>query len=186
MTLLVEDPTWFKATALYFEHETAGAVAGVKPDFPRDFPFDLVQGKPAKSFTNPSKSASPWLWRVYGPATNPYVRIGENLHKVNTTIAAGAYLEVDSQSKTAVVVQDNGTRENVYKFRERGAHGSGSYLFEPIKPGTDDITWDNTFDFDLTLYETRSTPPYEKEQPQGETRAPRAVSTQSAPSEVSA
>ena len=83
-------------------------------------------------------------------------------------------------------MQDNGTRENVYKFRERGAHGSGSYLFEPIKPGTDDITWDNTFDFDLTLYETRSTPPYEKEQQQGETRTPRAVSTQSVPSEVSA
>lgn len=163
LTLLAEDPSWIRETIHYFNHEIQTNPGGSKKDFPKEFPFDLGQGKPSKIFTNDALGSVGWLWRVYGPATNPYMRINNNLHQVNTQIPKGAYMEVNSAAKTIVLIGADGKRENLYAARARGTSTSDSYIFKAIDSGDVSVLWDNTFDFDLTIFESCSTPPYEKE-----------------------
>lgn len=161
LTLLVEDPSWIRETMYLFERELPHTPGNTKKDFPKEFPFDLGQGKPSKIFQNTSSSSVDWLWRVYGPATNPYMRVNNNLHQVNAQVPQGAYLEVNSHDKTIYLVDAKGARENLYSRRERGAYTSDSYIFRKIDPGDVSVLWDNSFDFDLTIFEECSTPPYE-------------------------
>ncbi|OUO92088.1 hypothetical protein B5F40_01775 [Gordonibacter sp. An230] len=158
LTLLVERPVWTCETLTRFEPavQTGGGV-----DAPFDFPFDFQPEAGASSVDNGGMFACDWLWRVYGPATSPYVRIGENLYKVNVDVPDGARLEVDTAEHTVRIVMADGTVEDAYAERERGGRGSGTYLFERIPAGTNRVTWDGSFFFDVVLRESRIAAPYE-------------------------
>lgn len=159
LTVLADRAEWTRETEMRYVPEEALPEGGV--DFPRDFPFDLRREAQVKTYDCPAAGGVDFLWRVYGPATSPYLRIGDDLHRVNAAVPDGSRLEVDTREKTAVVVSSEGYVENVYSKRERGGVGSGSYLFERIPEGTSTIAWDNTFSFDLVVYETASAPPWE-------------------------
>lgn len=158
LALLVEDPLWTRETLVRFEPavQSAGGV-----DLPFEFPFDFQPEAGAKSVSNDGMIACDWLWRVYGPATSPYVRIGTDLHKVNVDVPDGARLEVDTSEHTVRVIMSDGTVEDAYADRERGGKGSGSYLFERIPTGDSSVTWDGSFFFDIVLRESRIAAPYE-------------------------
>lgn len=44
-------------------------------------------------------------------------------------------------------------------MRGEGA-GSGSYCFEPLRPGTSTVSWDGSFGFDITHYQEEGEPPW--------------------------
>lgn len=159
LTLLVEDPVWTRESLVRFEPavQSAGGV-----DLPFEFPFDFQPEAGAKTVFNNGMFACDFLWRVYGPATNPYVRIGTNLHKVNVNVPDGARLEVDTTEHTVRVIMVDGTVEDAYAARARGGKGSGSYLFERIPVGDSSVTWDGSFYFDIVLRESRIAAPYEE------------------------
>lgn len=161
LTLLVEDPSWTRATVRTLVPETASA-GGDGADFPRDFPLDLMRERASTLISVPGEFASPFLWRVFGPATSPYIRIAGNLYRVNTEVPEGARLEVDSRARTVLLTLSDGTVSNAYAKRERGASGSGSYIFEPVPCGDSDLAWGNDCRMDLVTYETRTAAPYEE------------------------
>lgn len=158
LTLLAEEPVWTREHETRFEpvQDEAGGI-----DYPFEFPFDFQPEAGAQSVSNAGMFACDWLWRVYGPATSPYVRIGTDLHKVNVDVPAGARLEVDSREHTVKVVMSDGTVEDAYADRERGGRGSGTYLFERVPEGDSTVAWDGTYAFDIVLYESRIAAPYE-------------------------
>jgi hypothetical protein len=160
LTLLVEDPSWTRASVkeLMPETETSGDAA----DFPRDFPLNLCRERASTTVYVAGDSDSPFLWRVYGPATSPYIRVADNLYRVNVDVPEGARLEVDSRARTVTLVLNDGTVTNVYSKRERGVSGSGSYIFEPIPSGYNDFAWGNDAQMDLVTYEVRTAAPYEE------------------------
>mgnify|MGYP007003682516 CR=1 FL=1 len=41
---------------------------------------------------------------------------------------------------------------------EGSGAGSGEYIFERVPAGTCEVSWDNSFGFDLTLYEEEGEP----------------------------
>lgn len=127
-------------------------------DFPIGFPFDPTPNRVSKSVSNPSRTPSGFRLVVYGPAVDPYVIIGRNRYQVETSVPDGGILTVDSTAKTCVVKDVGGTEANVFSRRIKGAPGSGSYAFEPVPAGQSDVSWDNSFGFDLTLIETRLEP----------------------------
>ena len=44
---------------------------------------------------------------------------------------------------------------------ERGAGaGSGSYVFERLRPGTSSVAWDGSFGFNLTYFQEEGEPPW--------------------------
>ena len=107
LTLLVESPVWTRETEVRFKPavEESGGV-----DFEFDFEFDFMAESGARSVSNDGMSSCDWLWRVYGPASSPQVRIGGNLHRVNVGVPDGARLEVDSARRSVRVVHDDGAR----------------------------------------------------------------------------
>lgn len=159
LTLLAESPIWTRESETRFEPAPSGS-GGFDPPF--EFPFEFQPESGAKSVSNDGMFACSWLWRVYGPATSPYMRVGGNLHKVNVDVPSGARLEVDSREHTVRVIMADGTVEDAYSKRERGGKGSGSYLFEPVPEGDSAVTWDGTYSFDVVLYESRIAAPYEE------------------------
>lgn len=131
-------------------------------NFPYNFEHDFMASFPAREIENSATFAADFIWRAYGPVTNPYIRIDTNLYQVNISIPDKARLEVDSRRKTCILIGADGTQTNVFNDRTRGAHGSGSYIFERIEPGINKVSWANTYIFDLILMESCSIAPFEE------------------------
>lgn len=132
---------------------------GVYLDFPYDFAYDYGVSKQVFTITNENYSESPIMLRVFGIATNPHVKIAGNEYRVNVSIDAGEYLEINGLEHTVTLVRINGERENVFgsivgDFKK----GSGSYIFQPIPAGESEVLWTGEFDFDIVTYELRSEP----------------------------
>lgn len=161
LTLLAEQRGWIRETLQQYVPETGTEpVAGV--DFPLDFPFEFMRGRSSKSIYNGSISAQDLLLRVYGPASDPAVSIGGSVHRVNVEVPAGYRLEIDTMAKTVRLVAPDGSWSDAYGFREPGAEGSGTYIFERIAPGSSSLSWGNDFTFDLVRYEVRMACPWEE------------------------
>ena len=80
--------------------------------------------------------------------------IGGIVRQVYTTLEAGQYLLIDSRDKTVKRVLNDGSVLNEFDNRRRGTKS----IFEPITPGMNEVTWNNAFGFDLTLFIERSEP----------------------------
>lgn len=130
-------------------------------DLPFDLPFDLQAPRMSASVTNPLPYGVKWRMIVYGPASNPRVSIGGNEVMVDVLVPDGGYLVIDAIKRTVTLTSANGDVTNVFGKARRGSgRGSGTYVFEPIAPGTSVIEWDGSFGFDLTPVEERSVPPW--------------------------
>ena len=90
---------------------------------------------------------------VYGPASDPALYIGNHLYSVETAVETGEYLEIDSREKIVDLVQADGTRISKINFRNRD-----SYIFQKIPAGIVSASWNNSFGFDLIIYDERSEP----------------------------
>lgn len=127
-------------------------------DFPYDFPYDYAPNRAARRFDNPSAAPSPFRLVVFGPASSPYVWIGNNLHQVNVDVPPDHLLTIDSRDKSICLVDAGGGTESAFSKRLRGAKGSGTYIFEPVPAGESAVSWNNTFGFDLTVFDERNEP----------------------------
>lgn len=94
--------------------------------------------------------------RIYGPCTKPSVYIGGHEYHVDIILQEGEYLEIDSAAETVAKVMTSGIRVNA--FNNRSFINS---VFRPIQTGRQVIFWNGKFDFDLVLYEERSTPKWQ-------------------------
>ena len=158
LTLLAEDPRWVREIPYTFAPEPPGSGGGGL-DYPFGFPFDLCREQMSRRVENDTGAPCPFLLRVFGPATDPGVGVGSNVYRVNRALRDGERLEIDSLARTVVSVGVDGTvDESAYGDREVGAEGSGAYVFEPVASGASAVHWDNTFTFDLLLYDVRSAP----------------------------
>ncbi len=128
-------------------------------DLPHDLPYDLRATPPKRYARNPGHSGGPARFIVYGPAVNPAVRLGENLYQVDVSVPDGGYMEVDPLRRTVSVVSADGDVRDAFGKAHRGSGaGSGEYIFERVPAGTCEVSWDNSFGFDLTLYEEEGEP----------------------------
>ena len=160
LTLLAVDPSWTRETVSRYVPET-GADSELEDDFPFEFPMDFKRERQSRQVYNEGSEARDFVWRAYGPVSDPAIHIGGNLYQVNVDLAAGDRLEVDSAARTVTVTSASGAVTNAYGQREPGAKGSGSYIFERIAPGPNTLAWDNSFEFDLVVYEVRTSCPWE-------------------------
>ena len=68
------------------------------------------------------------------------------------------YVVVDGREKSVVLYDIDGNATDAYALRQRGARGSGSYVFERVAPGYNAVAWDNSFGFEVRAYVERSAP----------------------------
>lgn len=130
-------------------------------DYPHDYEYDYLARSAAASVETSVLTECDVRLVIYGQCDNPYVVIGGNRYQVNCGVPAGAYLTIDGREKTIILTLEDGTTVNVFGDGVRGSGlGSGEYVFEPIKPGAQNVEWDGSFGFDLGWYEEEGEPPW--------------------------
>lgn len=158
LTLVLLDGVWRRGTTTAFV-PVQGSADYEFLDLPHDLPYDLGATPPLQYAINPGYSGSPAKFVVYGPAVNPSVRLAGNLYQVDVTVPDGGYMNIDPLRRTVTVVAADGTTMDAFSKAHRGSGvGSGEYIFERVPVGTSEISWDNSFGFDLTLYEEEGEP----------------------------
>lgn len=158
LTLVLLDGVWRRGTTTEFV-SVQGSANYEFLDLPYDLPYDLGVTPPRRYAINPGHSGSPAKFVVYGPAVNPSVRLAGNLYQVDVTVPDGGHMDIDPLRRTVTVVAADGTTMDAFSKAHRGSgEGSGEYIFERVPVGTSEISWDNSFGFDLTLYEEEGEP----------------------------
>ena len=130
-------------------------------DYPYDYEYDYGASANTGDVETGLLVAAPIRLVIYGPATNPYVVIGGNRYQVNTTVPSGGHLIVDGMDYTITLVTESGSTVDMFSAGVRGSgQGGGSYIFEPIPAGVAEVSWDNSFGFDLGWYDLEGEPPW--------------------------
>ena len=153
LSLLRPSPAWTRDDD--YASSPDRAVESGWLDFPFDFPFDFSPNRAARSISVDSAAPSDWRIVVYGPASRPSVRIGDNEHRVDVDVPAGSLLIADSRDWSLILKGPDGVESDAFSRRIRGREGSGEFMWESIKPGTSAVTWDESFSWDLTVFVER-------------------------------
>ena len=155
------DGAWWRLVTKSFIPTGEESIDGEYLDFPHDYEHDY--GNPGAAPYVESSTLTPSDVRiiVYGPATNPSIAVGGNTYQVNVTVPSGGYLIVDGREKTITLILANGTAQNAFPYGVRGSgQGSGTYIFEPLQPGSQEVTFSGDFGFDFGWYEEEGEPPW--------------------------
>lgn len=129
-------------------------------DLPHGAPYDLACLPRPEHVEACAWAESPVRITVFGPCTNPAVVVGGNSYQVDVSVPDGGYLVVDPLEMKVFVRDAQGNEANALDEAHRGSgYGSGEYIFQPIPPGTSEVSWDNSFSFTLGWYEEEGVPP---------------------------
>lgn len=150
LTIATDRPYWIKETEFTF---IKGDAQSEGKDYPYDYPYDYAGFSMRQSLDNPAFYDANFRMSIFGPVVNPAVYIGEHLYQVESEVPAGSYLTIDSIAHTITIIDGEGNKVNAFNARNRD-----SYIFEKIPAQSSDISWDNTFDFTITICEERSVP----------------------------
>lgn len=152
LTFRSAQPFWTRTLTYQF---FPVAEAGSALDYEHDYPFDYGGNGQTGEVSSGSVYPSDFLLRIYGPATNPYVIIGDNRYEVDITVPDGGLLVIDSAAGIVELTTVVGLKSNEFDNTPDASSGSGEYIFEQIPTGLLPVSWDGTFGFDLLIYERR-------------------------------
>lgn len=164
LTLVLLDGCWTRLVMREYKPRTAAGGYGWL-DLPTGFPADLGPSLPTSTVEVGCLVRPNMRLTIYGPCVSPYVIVGDNRYAVDVTLAEGERVEVDGRDKTIVKVAADGTRIDCFgKGVRTGGEGGGSYVFErlPVSPWPLQVSWDNSFGFDLAWYEEEGEPPWSR------------------------
>ena len=152
MKVVTDKPMWKKATTISFkaQDEDEGVLG---TDYPFDYPTDLLKKEQGQqTIVNNSDFATDFIMTIYGAATAPEILINNHSYKMNSTIYDAEKIVIDSDART-IFKHSGGVTYNLFNDREKE-----SSIFEKIPNGLCAVNWNNTFDFDITLIDSRSEP----------------------------
>jgi len=150
----IESPYWYDYHPVSFSaYETTG---GNGFRYPGKYPVKYCMTGGVKYINNWHYTDSPVIITVYGPATNPTFKVGDNVYAVYTSIAEGEQLVIDQL--TNEVYRLTALGEKVNEFHSRSKNPS---VFEPIPPGESAVYYSGNFAFKIVIVEQRSEPKWE-------------------------
>lgn len=160
MTVLLLDGAWSMPHSSSFEPASLASDYGKAYDY--GYPYDYGPPAPARSVEVPGTVPGPFRLVIWGRAVQPSITIGGNVYGFDISVPAGGYLLVDTLHDPVVeLVTADGIRTDAFDCARRGGGlGSGTYAFEPIAPGTQLVSWDDSFGFDLTTYQLEGEIPW--------------------------
>lgn len=150
LTVSSDCPVWVKETEVNFNTATASD-GGL--NFPHDYAFDFTNLMNAQNVNNTSFAGCNFRMVIYGACMNPTIIIGGNTYQVNCTVESGQYLTIDCAAKKVYLTKANG--ETVNQFNNRN---KSYYIFEPIQPGINAVSWTGDLKFDVILLDERGEP----------------------------
>lgn len=160
LTVLLLDGAWSRPSTTSFKPASLSSDYGKA--YPYGYPYDYGPRAPSRSVEVPGSTPGPFRLVVWGRAVQPSVTIGGNVYSFDVSVPSGGYLLVDTLRDPVVeLVTADGVRTDAFACARRGGGlGSGAYAFEPVAPGTQLVTWDDSFGFDLTTYQLEGEIPW--------------------------
>ena len=156
LTIVLADGVWRRPTMTHFTPRYDSGTADL--DYPYDYPHDFAGMALGAEIVNDTSIPQPVKLTIFGPCAQPYVIIGNNRYEVDVTVPSGSRLEIDGTGdvRTVTMVSGTGLATNCFAQAVRGSgKDSGRYVFQPLAPGTQPISWPGGFQFDLTVCEEK-------------------------------
>lgn len=147
-------PFWVQEAKVSLPVSTA--TTGAYLDYPYDYPYDYtapVVG--TKIIKSDFPFESEFRMVIYGLAVNPRITINGYPYVLYVTVPQGAYVVVDSRTKSIMQYANDGTKTNMFNYRNKT-----DSIFQKVPGGNLTIAWDATFGVDLTIYHERSEPEF--------------------------
>lgn len=159
--VLLLDGVWRRLVSESFGRGTLETDYGKGYEY--GYPYDYGPSNSARTYEVDSAAPCPLRLVIYGYAVQPAVTIGGNLYSFDVTVPTGGYLLVDTRpDPTVTLVTADGRSSDAFACARRGAgKGSGQYAFEPLQPGLNTVSWDDSFGFDLGAYLEHSELPWD-------------------------
>lgn len=152
MQVCTDRPMWKKATLHSFKSQHINT-AQLGKDFDFDYPKDLLPKEQGQmNIVNDSDFATDFIMTIYGAATAPEILINNHLYGLKSTLLQDEKVVVESDAGT-ITKYSGSTQYNA--FNDRCKEHS---VFEKIANGLCSVYWDNTFDFDIVLVDSRAEP----------------------------
>lgn len=160
-TAALLDGVWRKGTTQHFIGLESPQDTETGKGYPHEYPYGYGTRKIPSTVLQPGYLPAPIKLTIFGAASFPVIKIGENSYKYNGYVPSGSYLTIDGLNKTATLVNANGLVTNALPQLELGdGEGSGQYAFEKVLPGQNSLGWNGSFGFDIELIEEESEPPW--------------------------
>lgn len=165
LTFLLLDGAWRReVTTDFYANEVSD---GSALDYPHDFDYDYGGSGANRTITVAGLVPADCRLTVYGPVTNPRITVSQgtftNVYEADVEVPGGSRLVIDGSSypKSIQLIGTYGEVEDKFASGLRGeGAGSGSYCFEPLRPGTSSVAWDGSFGFTMTHYQEEGEPPW--------------------------
>lgn len=129
---------------------TESAFLDYEYDYEYDYSAPVIGTKVVKS---DFPFASEFKMVIFGLAVNPRITINGYPYVMNVTIPQGAYVVIDSRTKSITQYNNDGTQSNMFNYRNKV-----NSIFEKIPGGNLTIAWDASFGVDITIFRERSEP----------------------------
>lgn len=132
-------------------------------NLPTNPPYNLGGTRPAVELDTGWATPCPLRLTVWGPASSPSLRIGENTYSFGIDVPDGARLVADGTGarKSITMVDANGDETDRFACGARGSGlGCGTYCFEPLPSGPLAVSWDGSFGITLAWWQTRGGLPW--------------------------
>lgn len=152
--LVTDQPVWITEKHFSFSKKTSKEKIFEHLDYPHGYPYDFLAEPYGTDRIEGGSSDSHFKMIIYGPAVFPEVFVNGHKYRVNTAVAEGEYLTIDSREETVVRCMVDGTKINEFDNREHEGHS----VFKKIPTGTVEVEWNGSFGWDVTIFEERSEP----------------------------
>lgn len=153
ITVLTDYPFWIREKAL--NYLPSGQTPSADPflNYPHNYPYDYSYDGSKTYLNNDHYSDCHFKMDIFGPVINPSVVIAGVPYEVTTEVGEGEYLTIDSRDKTVLRWTDTGECVDEFNNRRRDPG-----IFTPIPSGASLVSWNDSFGFDITLFQERSEP----------------------------
>ena len=160
LTVLLLDGSWSRTETTHFY--PSQNVSDYGKQYTYGYPYDYAPYSSARTAVIPGTEPNPFRLVIYGRAVSPSITIAGNLYQFDISVPSGGYLLVDTSDDPVVqLVTADGIVSDAFDSANRGSgEGSGEYAFQPIPPGMQLVSWDDSFGFDLTIYHQESELPW--------------------------
>lgn len=150
--IVTEYPFWCKDVQTEYRSDNTSSESGYEfLDYPYDYPYDYAPNTTGQFLDNDFFGSCDFEMRIFGPATNPKVIIGNMPYEVKTTVYLDEFLVINSRERTVIRYKPDGTRVN--EFNNKVGN-----IFEPIPPGKHFLEKGSVAALDVILYQERSEP----------------------------
>lgn len=136
----------------FFASDLATQDASTGLDFPFGIPFDFASLETGAKYWNVDHvTPSDFTMIIYGPCTNPIIKINDHAYQVYTSLLDCEYLIINSRDCSIVKYPISGQVEDLFDDR-------GDGVFEKVPSGHLTVSWSGDFGFDIILYKVRREP----------------------------